>query len=95
MHLNYLPDRTPITPLGVVIGDRILAVHTEGEEVEEVDLTVTSKGVEKVEDGHYRVTVGYVEDGGTKHREFDDPGQWLSVEPRTVAAPKDVFEVAA
>lgn len=90
-HLNYRPGRTPVTPVGLVIGDRIIAVHTIVGNLEEtVDITVAAKRTRKVGPGHAEVTIwwdGDVDEAGEKpHRVFDDPAQWLSVVPRRVKA---------
>lgn len=98
MHFEYLPDRTPVIPLGLVVGDRILAVHTvkgeAGAEVEQVGSDVVSVRAQLVEPGHFKVTIGYLADGEMAHREFDDPGQWLSVRPRRLTLPTPLFTPA-
>ena len=66
MNTAYLPDRIPVTPLGVVVGDRIFLVHVEGEADRQIDVTVTAVGAELLETGHYKVTIGYLAGGDDK-----------------------------
>lgn len=98
MHdFQYLVDRLPVVPVGLVVGDRILAVHTvhgeaHADDVEQVDITVLTVRADLVEPGHYTVTVGYLDGGEMAHREFDDPGQWLMVAARRLTPPAPLAE---
>lgn len=95
MSPDYLKDRIPVTPIGLVVGDRILAVHTEGEAEEVVDLTVTTKTVERDENTPFSeatVEIRYG-DGENDKRKFKDAQVWLSVVfPRGAAWPARAAE---
>jgi hypothetical protein len=106
VNIQYLADRTPITPLGLVIGDHILAVHVEGQPDREIDVVVTSVYAELLEPGRYRVLVGHdgvIDDlpdsddplDPTRPLRLNDPGTWVSVAPRAITKTRRAFEVAA
>lgn len=106
MNTQYLVNRTPVTPVGLVVGDRILAIHVEGQPDREIDVVVTSVYAERLEPRHYRVIVGHdaVIDGlpdtgdpfdPARPLRLDDPGTWVSVAPRHLTPVRDAFEVAA
>jgi hypothetical protein len=86
MNAQYLPDRFPVTPLALSVGDRILIIHTEGQPDEVVDWWIVGRDEKRAEGGKTAVTVTYrdasaeyAEDDELPTREFADPAQWVSV----------------
>ena len=95
MSPKYLADRIPVIPLAVFLDEKILAVHIEGQPVEDVNWTVTAVGPGS-EAGTVRIS--YVDEAGKKgSRGLCSTSDWVSVPfPRIDPAPtRDAFEVAA